>query len=326
MKPFFLLAFMACAFHSNGQITLTTSPLNENFDGIAGGLPSGFFVQTGSGVNSTGTNATFTTAKTLWTLKNGGFYNCASATGLTNTATGTQQDNSTNRALSVRQATSFGNPGAAFVFKITNTTGKTNFRLNFRMMSLDLSSEGVSAWGVDYGIGANPSSFTSVVTSPTPVRTGAKSTTSNYKFITDVSVNFGTGLDNKSDIVWIRVWAPSAVIAIPTWNADPTMSAIDDWQLSWDTPASVSNISKELNNTKVVAGHSNGIQIQFNNASALKTSIRLTDLYGRILQEKQIARILQGQTETIQTGALPKGVYLINIQNKSGIFTQKIVL
>ena len=104
------------------------------------------------------------------------------------------------------------------------------------------------------------------------------------------------------------------------------MSAIDDWQLSWDTPASVSNISKELNNTKVVAGHSNGIQIQFNNASALKTSIRLTDLYGRILQEKQIARILQGQTETIQTGVLPKGVYLINIQNKSGIFTQKIVL
>ncbi|MFN9110354.1 MAG: hypothetical protein ACK5XN_09825, partial [Bacteroidota bacterium] len=115
-----LLIFLSVTGLMHAQVTLTSSPYVENFNGIAAGLPNGFSVQTGSTPAAAGTNATFTATATSWNNTTAGFYNCASATGLTSTSNPNQQALSTNRALAVRQTASFGNPGAAFVFKVTN--------------------------------------------------------------------------------------------------------------------------------------------------------------------------------------------------------------
>jgi hypothetical protein len=311
------------------QVTLSNSPYVENFDNIGNGLPAGFSVQTGSTPSAPGTNSTFTSSPSPWlSTTAGGFYNCASATGLTSTSNSNQQSLSTNRALCVRQTANFGNPGAAFVFKIANTTNKTNFQLTFRVVSLDSTAQAITAWAVDYGFGANPTSFTGITTNPTPIRTGSVSTspTSGYKFFTDASVNFGTALDNKSDIIWMRVWAPSATIALPIiGNATPTMSGIDDWNLSWTAPPPTNVFERNiLTNTKISGFIGNDINIQFNENFTGNTSIRLTSMNGSVIWEKQYGRIQSNQSEWVRPGQLPKGMYLLQIQNVQGNITKRI--
>jgi hypothetical protein len=329
MKKIVALMAVLYSIGSYAQISLNNPPYQENFDNIANGLPAGFFVQTGSTTSAAGTSATFTPTPTSWNNTTGGFYNCASATGLTPTSNPNQQALSTNRALSVRQTASFGNPGAAFVFKIANTVNKTNFQLTFRMVSLDSSAQAITAWAVDYGTGANPTSFTGITTAPTPVRTGSVSTNagSGYRFFTDVSVNFGTALDNKSDIVWIRVWAPAATIALPIiGNATPTMSGIDDWNLSWtNSPnTSINNINKANENILVSGFAGNDLRVDFKNTITNKTIIRLTDINGAVLWEKQYVRIQANQTEWVRPGNLNKGIYILQIQNAETRITKRI--
>lgn len=315
------------------QVTLTNSPYIENFDGIGNGVPAGFSVQIGSTVSTAGTNTSFNPSPSPWlSTTTGGFYNCASATGLTSISNPNQQALSTNRALAVRQTASYGNPGAAYIFKITNTTNLTNFRLAFRLVSLDSTSEAITAWAVDYGFGSSPSfSNTGVVLSPLNIRTGGKpGPTNTYKFFTDVTVNFGTSLDNKSDIVWIRVWTPFATStttpAILGFNGIPTMSGIDDWNLSWTTTGqtNVSDLSSSLEKTKISGFIGTDINIQFNNALKGNTTIRLTNMNGAVLWEKQYGRIQSNQTEWIRPGQLPKGIYLLQIQNAEVNVTKRL--
>lgn len=328
MKKIFTLVAIILSISVQAQVSLNAPPYQENFDNIGTGLPAGFFVQTGSAPSAAGTDATFTQTATPWSNRNAGFYNCASATGLTTTSFPTQQAQSTNRALSVRQTAAFGNPGAAFVFKIANTTNKTGFSLTFRMVSLDSASQAITVWAVDYGFGANPSSFTSLTTSPTPVRTGSISTNPNsgFKFFTDVTANFGTALDNKSDIVWIRVWAPAAAITFPLGNSTPTMSGIDDWNLSWtNSPNTNVNEFYKANNNVLISGfQSNSLRVDFKQAVKGTTLIRLTDINGALLWEKQYDRIQANQTEWIRPGNLNKGIYILQIQNAEGRITKRI--
>ncbi|MFN9110579.1 MAG: hypothetical protein ACK5XN_10985, partial [Bacteroidota bacterium] len=126
MKKILLSYFVIlCALHTDAQVSLTSSPYTENFDNIGSGLPAGFSVYTGATTpTSIGSAATFSSTKTPWATTTAGYYNCASANSLTNASDAVQQENSPNRALAVRQTASFGNPGAAFVFRITNTTNK----------------------------------------------------------------------------------------------------------------------------------------------------------------------------------------------------------
>ncbi len=329
MKKIVALMAVLYSISSHAQVSLNNPPYLENFDNIASGLPAGFFVQTGSTATAAGTNATFTPTPTSWNNTNAGFYNCASATGLKPTSNPNEQAVSTNRALSVRQTTSYGNPGAAFVFKIANTTNKTNFQLNFKMVSLDSSAQAITGWAVDYGFGANPTSFTAITTNPTPVRTGSISTTptSGYKFFTDATANFGTALDNKSEIVWIRIWAPSASVAIPfLGNSTPTMSGIDDWNLSWtNSPnTNVNELNKANNNVLISGFQSNSLRIDFKQGVTSKTIIRLTDINGAVLWEKQYARIPANQTEWVRPGNLNKGIYILQIQNAETRITKRI--
>ena len=329
-----LLIFLSASGLLQAQVTLTTSPYVEDFNGIAGGLPNGFSVQTGSTPTAAGTNATFTATATSWNNTTAGFYNCASATGLTSTSNPNQQALSTNRALAVRQTASYGNPGAAFVFKISNTTNLTNFRLALRMVSLDSTSEAITAWAVDYGFGVTPTSFSStgIVLSPLNVRTGGKpGPTNTYKFFTDVTVNFGAVLDNKSDVVWIRVWTPFATStttpALLGFNGIPTMSGVDDWNLSWtnSTPTSISQIEGRPNSFSINGALNTGVQVQFNESITTPTNMQLISADGRVVWNKQLGQVRAGQTEFIKPESINSGIYILTIRQKGRVYTRKLV-
>ena len=214
-----------------GQITLSGTAYSQNFDAIGtAGLPNGISVRTLATATVIGTVATFSNAAIVWNNTSGAFKNFASATGLTASSTSTEQNNSTNRSLGLRQTASIGDPGGAFVFQLTNTTNLQAFNLSFKIQSLDNSSPRTSTWLVDYGIGTSPASFTTIVTAPTPLVTG------NSLFTNDiVTVNFGTALDNKSQNVWIRIVTLAASIG----SGNRTSSSIDDFTLNYSSFADV---------------------------------------------------------------------------------------
>ncbi len=214
-----------------GQITLSGTAYSQNFDAIGtAGLPNGISVRTLATATVIGTVATFSNAAIVWNNTSGAFKNFASATGLTASSTSTEQNNSTNRSLGLRQTASIGDPGGAFVFQLTNTTNLQAFNLSFKIQSLDNSSPRTSTWLVDYGIGTSPASFTTIVTAPTPLVTG------NSLFTNDiVTVNFGTALDNKSQNVWIRIVTLAASIG----SGNRPSSSIDDFTLNYSSFADV---------------------------------------------------------------------------------------
>ncbi|ANI88241.1 hypothetical protein A9P82_02330 [Arachidicoccus ginsenosidimutans] len=215
----FALLFIQSAY---GQVDLTTSPYVENFDGIASGLPAGFSVNTGSSATSIGTAVT-TITKATWATTSGQFTNYASAS-LGASATTTEQGNATDRALGVRQTGSFGDAGAAFVFQISNTLGKTSFSLTFDLQSLDANSPRTTAWQVQYGLGSNPTSFTDASTITGTLTTGGSTFSNNT-----ITADFGNALDNQSGVVTIRI----VTLNKSTGSGNRPSTAIDNFSLSW---------------------------------------------------------------------------------------------
>jgi hypothetical protein len=206
-------------------ITLSTSPYNINFDNIATGLPAGVSVYTGAKSTTVGTPTAITTSAqtSLWNKTGGGFKNFASASGLNMGSDSAAQVNSTNRALGIRQ-TSATDTGAAFVFVITNTTGKNNLKMDFLLQSLDTSSPRTTTWAVDFALGDAPASFTNATTTGT-MATGNK-TFSN----TPISVTFPAAVNNQSQKLWIRVVA----LTPSTGSGNRASTAIDDVKFTWN--------------------------------------------------------------------------------------------
>jgi len=209
-------------------LPLTTSPYNQNFDAISAGLPQGFYAKVGATASSIGTGDMTPFggwAPTAWSQTSAGAKNFASATGLTATSDATAQGASTNRTFGIRQTSSTGyDPGSAFVVLLDNTTGKSNFQMNFQIQSLDNAIGRTTNWIVDYGFGDAPTSFTPIASTP------ATLTTSNAFGGTNVTVNFGSNLNNQNQKVWIRVVTLSAT----TGSGSRASSAMDDFQLSWN--------------------------------------------------------------------------------------------
>ncbi len=211
----FAVLFSTTAF---GQINLpASSPYTETLDGIGSALPSGYTVRTGATATSLGSAASYSNTMILWSDSSGAFKNLASADGLTSGATTTQQNSSTDRALGLRQSGSFGDPGAAFVLQIANTTGKTNLSLTFKFQTLSPQTRDTT-FTVDYGIGASPTTFTPVTT----VTSGAFGSQ-------NVTANFGTALNNQTGPVYIRIVAldPS------TGSGSRDTVAIDDISITY---------------------------------------------------------------------------------------------
>src|SRR5262249_39187372 len=150
--------------------------------------------------------------------------------GFTGSETLAIQNAATNRAVGVRQSGAFGDPGAAFVLQLTNTAGLSNlqFTLDFQMLSVQPRS---TTWSVDYGLGATPSTFTTV---------GITFTDPGVFGNTNLAFNFGTALDNQNQNVWIRVVALSA----STGSGSRDTFGIDNFKLSWSgTPVTGNNLT-----------------------------------------------------------------------------------
>ncbi len=209
----------------NNVIQLNQSPLLINFDDIANGLPNGCSVYTNAGSNSLGNVTNFATSKTSWGNTTGGFKNCASAIGLSSNATTIQQDNATNRALALRQTGTGGyDPGAAFVLHLANTTGKKNIQISFQLQSLDVSSTRTTNWTVEYGLGDNPTTFSSITA------TGLLQSGNSQFGSGTVQINFGSLLNNIPTEIWIRIVAKSTTSG----TGSRPVTAIDDLSFTWE--------------------------------------------------------------------------------------------
>ena len=242
MKPNFKILFRFSFFialaalpvsKSYGQLTLGigSSPYVQNFNGIAGGLPVGWTVKTGATNSFLGTAATFNQSAVVWNTSTGQFTNCASVSSpATSGDNNTTQNSNVNRALAVRQTGSvvvLYDPGASFLLQLSNTTGLSDFVLNFKLMELDptVSTGRTTTWNVDYGLGASPTSFTNVTTSPATI-----TTTLNSWGTSNVSVNFGSKLNNIGSNVWIRICSKST----SSGSGSRPFTAIDDFSLSYN--------------------------------------------------------------------------------------------
>ncbi|RYY97021.1 MAG: hypothetical protein EOO11_12005 [Chitinophagaceae bacterium] len=219
---------------ANGNgFTLGTSPLTFDFNGIGNGqLPAGVSVRTGARADTIGANVNFNsaTATSLWKTFTAGFKNYASATGLSEGTDSSTQVTATNRALGVRQTgtiPSGGDPGAAFVFLIANTTGKNNLKMDFNLQSLDTAANvnRATTWIVDYALGDNPTTFT-----PVPAVTGSM-VTGNHVFSNNaISVTFPAPVNNQGQKVWVRI----ATLTPSTGTQNRGTAAIDDVKFTWN--------------------------------------------------------------------------------------------
>jgi hypothetical protein len=214
----------------HAQLNLEGSAYLQNFDSLGKGLPPGWNVVIDIGRdNPMGTTATLIAspaASTSWTNTGGGFKNMASAKGFTHFAAATtaKQSAASDRALGIKQTSKFGDPGAAFVLTMAQTYGLSDFQLDFHLQSLDSSGGGRSTeWQIEYGFGAQPDTFFSVVASGVLI-------TGNHSFHTEhISVDFGNLLDHSPMPVWIRIVTHTA----STGGGSRTSSAIDDVALHW---------------------------------------------------------------------------------------------
>ena len=223
---FILRSVLLCVFsvflihQSFSQVTVLGGSYSENFDGVGTGLPTGWTVRTGATASALGTSATLTTAATAWNNSTGAFKNSASADDLTSTSSAAAQSASIDRAIASRQTGTFGDPGAAFILQLANTTGLSNIQISFKLQSLDIASARSVNWIVDYGIGASPTSFTQI--SSGILTTGGSTFTNNT-----VSINNAIPAGNTTN-VWIRIVALTASTGS---GSRPTVG-IDDFTLT----------------------------------------------------------------------------------------------
>lgn len=306
----------------NAQVTLTTSPYTENFNNIGtAGVPNGFLIKFNALAATLGTDSTFQLKPVIWNDLSRGFKNFASSTTVNDpVAPQATQDASTDRALGVRQTSATGwDPGASFVFRIANTTEKYNFKLNFKLQSLDSTSRRVTTWVIQYGLGATPATFTTVATSPATLTTGGSMVFSN----TSVSVDFGTALDNQTGDVWIRVWASTSSAG----SGNRASTAIDDWSLSWDLPAGVRDIIRDDNYIKLTGYLTSGLNVTFNQTIASPVKMQVTNMNGQVIWQKQLNKAYQGNVETVlPTATVSSGIYMLSISSKEGTYTRKIAV
>lgn len=175
-------------------ISLAPGTYSENFNLIATTAAAGWDVRTGATGASLGTVGTYTTTTSSWDNTGGAFKNFAAA-GTGSTSSTTVQGAALDRALGIRQIESFGDPGASFNFDFSSSgLSVQGITINLQILSVQTRS---TVWSVQYGIGASPSSFTTLSTFSDPGTFG--STT-----LTIQSATLGTALDNRPQ-AWFRV-------------------------------------------------------------------------------------------------------------------------
>lgn len=304
-KVALLLASVAMAQIAAAQVTLTGTSYTQDFDNIGSGLPVGWEVYTGATSTAVGTAATLTTAVSAWNGSTAGFKNYASYDGLTSSSATTAQDASTDRVLGARQTAAVGDPGAAFVLKIANTTGMSSFNMSFKLQSLDVAITRAATWVVDYGFGTTPSSFSAAAATGT-LTTGNSTFASNT-----INVNFANLLDNQAGPVWIRV----VVLTATTGSGSRPTTGLDDVSLNWTNGGApnykpvITALNPADNANNAAAGAN--LQVTFNRNINIGTgSIRIKNVTDQTTLTKTLPSAdvtVSGYTATIANAGLAVG-------------------
>ncbi|MBL7765226.1 MAG: choice-of-anchor J domain-containing protein [Chitinophagaceae bacterium] len=225
------LLLMSTAVQAQIPYSLSGTSYLQDFDNIGSGLPMGWRVDSAVNKNAgLGNDAQFRfspTATSWGGATSRGFKNVASADGLTATSSSAQQAASMDRALSARQVSASGwddhDSLISWDFTIANTTGLTAFNLQFKLQCLPGNSGRYNHWIVQYGLGANPATFTTVATNP------ATLTMDSLFNNVSVSVNFGSALDNQNQQIWIRITPDDTTMG----SGNRPLVALDDFNLTW---------------------------------------------------------------------------------------------
>lgn len=232
--PIITVAAAAPAFAGSGLTRV--SAYSTNFDSLATGLPVGLKVYTAATTAALGTERTLggspsSGSPSAWGTNTGGFFNNASFTGLSQSATATTQAAHPNRALGFRASGGFGgDPGGAIVVTLADTTNRSALMVDFKAFQLDPTAGGTPpvktvSFVVDALYEPGP---TRAVATPTP----AFSTTFGTQSSVDVSVSFGSLLDNIAGPVSVRIFAQSA----STGGGSRPLTGIDDLNITWLAP------------------------------------------------------------------------------------------
>jgi len=226
-----VLLMLAAAPAAFGQISLSSSgSYTQGFNSIGAGLPTGWTVRNFADATSLGTDVSgsnYSQFNTSWDTTTGQFANYASALnpGLTGSESSSTQGIQNDRALGIRQTQGFGDPGAAFTLQLANTAGYQDFNLSFSGQLLSAQPKN-TVYTVRYGIGAAPSSFTTLGTIDTGTLNGGVFGEDPF------TVNAGSlsGINNVNDTVWIQV---VALTAATTTSGNRDTFAIDNVQLTY---------------------------------------------------------------------------------------------
>ena len=324
-KVILLLSIAVSALSANAQLYLTgASPYTQNFDGIGGGLPVGWTGNISSGPATLGTiyafdvNTSFGVYDTLNTaclssVLKGGFKNFPSADVCQPGDACTVQEAYANRAFGVRQASNTASTGpgfdsgAAFVLTLANTNGMTGVSMNFKLQSLDTTSPRVTTWAVQYGLGANPTTFTNATVTGGALTTGGK-VFSNVA----LTANFGSALDNKQTNVIIRIVA----LIYSSGSGTRAATTIDDVVLSWTGTAKtgIVDVSGNAIAGLSVLGAPTTDNVNFNyDVTGNNNMLSIYDLTGRIIYTQAID---ENSTQLSVNGLhLVPGMYIARIGN-----------
>ena len=321
-KVLFIIGAVIAAHTADAQLFLSGSDYTQNFNSLSTTsptLPAGWklsFTATANALGADVTSSKYDASGKLWTSVSNGFRNVASANGYTYFATiGTDsaaQVQRTDRALAVRQTSAVGDSSTAFLLQIGHTRNLSNFKMDFKLQSLDSTSARTTTWRVDYGIGANPTSFTAAtITSTTPLTTGGNTFSNNI-----ISASFSTGLDNVAGPVWIRI----VTLTRTTGSQNRATSAIDDVHLTWSGNATgIHAVNyQELPLAVVGTPSANGFNLQWNATAAGNYQLAVYDLAGKEVYSRAVA--VKGGLQQIAVDGLnlSNGMYVVKMTN--GVF------
>lgn len=295
------------------NVSLTTIAYSQNFDGLGNSATSSV-LPTGWLFNETGTNLNTTYTASDGTANSGDTYSFG-ASGTAERAFGTLQSGS---LISTIGCGFTNNSGAAYTsititftgeqWRLgTNTAGRIPDSLLFQY-STDATSLTTGTW-----VSVSALNFFS------PVITG-----------TTGALDGNAALNRTNITSTITISIPNGSSFYIRWNdfnvsgADDGLG-IDDFTLTPNIAASVNNIIRDPNYVRISGNPSSVINVQFNKTITSEVQTLLFDTGGKLVLQKRLGRITEGQIEQISLGHLSKGLYMLSIKSKDGTFTTRVV-
>lgn len=315
MRKFYILVFVSVSLSIHAQnVSLTNVTYTQNFDalsntGTSSALPTGWLF------NETGTNQNTLYTASDGTANSGDTYSFG-ATGSTERAFGTLQSGSLISTI-----------GCGF----TNNTGAT-------ITSITITFTG-EQWRLgNVTTGRNPDSLLfQYSTDATSLTTGTWINASALNFSSPVIAGtagalVGNTAPNRTENITstITVSIPNGSTFYIRWNDFNISSSddglgIDDFSLTPNITSAVTDIIRDPNYVRISGNSSSVINIQFSKAISSDVQTMFFDAGGKLVLQKRLGRVTEGQVEQISLGHLPKGLYLLIIKSKDGTFTTRVI-